>query len=39
MGTWSECNFASVLQVVSLNSELSIAVLSGDVGTEGVLLR
>ena len=32
IGKWSECSFVSVFQVVSLSSELSIAVMSGDVG-------
>ena len=34
MGKWSECNFVSVDQVTNLNSELSIAVMSGDVGVD-----
>ena len=32
MGKWSEYKFVSVVQMASLNSELSIAVMSGDVG-------
>ena len=29
---WSKCSSVSVFQVMSLNSKLSIAVMSGDVG-------
>ena len=32
LGKKSECSFVSIFQVVNLSSELSIAVMTGDVG-------
>ena len=42
MGKWSECSFVSVFQVVNLSTELSIAVMSGEVvanvGLQGLFI-